>query len=257
LLFELINQKMLSKNRLKFLKSLQIKKFRQEEQLFLVEGEKIIKEVLQSDFVVHSLYCTPSFWQANEVLIKSQNLDYELVSENELAQAGTLVTNQNGLAVIRMKPNQAIIPQAQKFYLVLDGIQDPGNLGTIVRIADWYAVAGIICSEDTVEIYNPKVISASMASFLRVDLFYTNLKEYLVTHSKSTIYGALLNGENIHQASFSQGGLLVMGNESKGIRAELLPFIQHAVTIPRFGQAESLNVGVATAVILDNFKRVG
>jgi RNA methyltransferase, TrmH family len=248
---------MLSKNRIKFLKSLQIKKIRQTEQLFLVEGEKIIKELLQSDFGVHSLYCTQSFWQANQTLIKSQNIDYELVSETELAQAGTLVSNQNGLAVLRMKPNQIIVPQPQKFYLVLDGIQDPGNLGTIIRIADWYGISAVICSEDTVELYNPKVISASMASFLRVDLFYTNLKEYFVTHSKSAIYGALLNGENIHQVSFAKGGLLVMGNESKGIRPELLPFIQHAITIPRFGQAESLNVGIATAVILDNLKRIG
>jgi TrmH family RNA methyltransferase len=246
---------MLSKNRLKFLKSLQIKKFRQEEQLFLVEGEKILKEVLQSDFGLHSLYCTESFWTENHTLIKAQNLDYELVTENELAQAGTLVSNQSGLAVVKMKENQPIIPQANHWYLVLAGIQDPGNLGTIIRVADWYAIKAIICSEDTVEMYNPKVISASMASFLRVDLFYTNLEKYLTTHSQSGVYGALLNGENLHQTQFAKGGLLVMGNESKGIRAELLPLIRHKITIPKFGQAESLNVGVATAVILDNLRR--
>ncbi|MCU0446120.1 MAG: RNA methyltransferase [Microscillaceae bacterium] len=246
---------MLSKNRLKFLKSLQSKKNRQEEQLFLVEGEKILLEVLQSDFVIDSLYCTESFAQANQKLLKSTGIAYELATENDLAQAGTLVSNRGGLAVLKMKPNQTLAPQTQKLTLVLDGIQDPGNLGTIIRIADWYGISQIICSEDTVELYNPKVISASMASFLRVALFYTNLVKYLTTHSQSAIYGALLEGKNIHQTQFASAGLLLMGNESKGIRANLLPFIQYPITIPRFGQAESLNVGVATAVILDNWQR--
>jgi TrmH family RNA methyltransferase len=244
---------MLSKNRIKFLKSLQIKKIRQEQALFIVEGEKILTEVLQSSYPVEELYCTESFLQKYPHLIKS--IDYQLVKSEELVQAGTLQSNESGLMMLKMLPNHPIYPQKNEFALVLDGVQDPGNFGTIIRIADWYGLHKIICSEDTVEFYNPKVIAASMASFLRVEVFYTQLVSYLNSHQNIPIYGAVLAGENLHQTKFAQAGFIVLGNESKGIRAELMPLISHKITIPRFGQAESLNVGIAGAVILDNLRR--
>jgi len=142
--------------------------------------------------------------------------------------------------------------------LILDDIRDPGNLGTIIRIADWYGIKKIICSPDTTDVYNPKVIAASKGSFTRVNLFYTPLPEFLAQHAKDRdLLGAFLDGDSIYEHSFSaQGGYVVMGNESNGIGAEVETFITNRITIPRVGEAESLNVGIATAVMLDNLRRV-
>lgn len=141
------------------------------------------------------------------------------------------------------------------FDLVLDDIRDPGNLGTIIRLADWYGIKNIICSETTAEFYNPKVISASMGSIFRINLYRRDLKEFLSENKNRKIYGALLEGTNVHQVTFEADGLLVIGNESHGIQKELIPLISYTVTIPKIGHAESLNAAMATAIICDNVFR--
>ena len=153
-----------------------------------------------------------------------------------------------------MKPNNAISVSDQEFVLVLDDIRDPGNLGTIIRTADWYGIHKIVASVETADFYNPKVISATMGSFTRVSIFYTDLPQYL-SGIKHRIFGAFLNGKNIHEVSFAPGGLVVIGNESRGISATLNSYITDKITIPRYGEAESLNAAIATAIICDNLRR--
>ncbi len=149
------------------------------------------------------------------------------------------------------------LPAVGEYTLALDAVSDPGNLGTIIRVADWYGIRQVVCSLDTTDVYAPKVISASMGSFLRVRVTYTDLPTYFEQVS-GPIYGAVLDqGSNIHQRSAdTEGGIVVLGNELSGIRAELAPYISEYIHIPRFGQAESLNVGVAAAVICDNLRRI-
>jgi TrmH family RNA methyltransferase len=246
---------MLSKNRIKFLKSLHQKKQRYEAQAFLVEGEKSLSELLVSDFEILELFITDAFFQKFENNILSKAKTYAIVKNTELESAGSLQSQSAGIAVVRMPVNQAPIIREGEYVLVLDNIQDPGNLGTIVRLADWYDIRHIICSSDTVDIYNPKTISATMGSFTRVGLFYTDLMAFLQANTIS-VYGTLLAGTNLHQIHFEpQGGLIILGNEAHGISPHLLPYIHTKLTIPRIGQAESLNVAMATAVICDNLRR--
>jgi TrmH family RNA methyltransferase len=181
----------------------------------------------------------------------------EIVSADELSRVGTLESNNAAIAVVRTKENHPLLAESGEIVLVLDDVRDPGNLGTILRIADWYGIYKIICSRTTAEVYNPKVISASKGSFARVRWYYTDLVDYLQNRAdQQPVYGAFLGGENIHSMPFGQeGGYLVMGNEANGIHSELIPVLTQKITIPRFGGAESLNVGIATAVILDNWRR--
>jgi TrmH family RNA methyltransferase len=157
-----------------------------------------------------------------------------------------------------MRENKPIIADADEFVLVLDDIRDPGNLGTILRIADWYGIKKVICSETTVDFYNPKVVSASMGSFTRILVYYSEISEYFenIEKNKNTeIIGTFLNSENVHHFDFPSSGYIVLGNESNGIGSEVEKVITKKITIPRFGEAESLNVGIATAVVLDNLRR--
>ena len=244
---------MLSKKWLSLLKSLQIKKYRTIHQSFAVEGAKSVLELLQSDFEVQAVFGTADFYEKNKKLLEKQ--EFELVTEAELAKAGTFETNNACLAIATQQPNTPLKATENEFVLVADDLKDPGNLGTLLRIADWYGIRKIICSPETVDFYNPKVIAASMGSFTRIRAYYCPLPDYLPTTASTPVYGALLSGENVHRVLFADTGYLVVGNESKGISAELLPFLTTAVSIPRFGGAESLNVAVATAVILDNLRR--
>lgn len=245
---------MLSKNTLKFIKSLQQKKFRNEEQSFFVEGAKSVLELLESDFEVTHLLCTERFADANPILIRRFKGESYLVTEKTLETAGSLQTNDAALAVARMKENLPISVEDSEWILALDDVRDPGNLGTIVRIADWYGIKKIVMSPETADLYNPKVLQASMGSFTRIEFFYTDLEPFLAT-SHIPVYGAFLDGNSVYTSTFTKGGILVMGNESKGISARLGKTITHRITIPKFGNAESLNVAVATAVICDNIRR--
>jgi TrmH family RNA methyltransferase len=250
---------MLSKNVVKYLNSLQLKKYRQEHGSFLVEGAKSVVELLASDFEIEMLVATDAFYKENTQKFDKQPFRVEIATTDELSRVGTLQTNDAALAVVKTKSNDFLYAEKQEYVLVLDDIRDPGNLGTILRIADWYGITKIICSPTTTDWYNPKVIAASKGSFTRVKGYYTELDIYLEkvrsTDRGTRIYGTFLEGKNIHQTAFSETGYIVMGNESNGISPDVEAFITQKITIPRFGGAESLNVGIAAAVVLDNWRR--
>jgi len=238
---------MLSKSQINLLKSLQQKKFRREHGLFIVEGHKSITEFINSAYLVDVIYYSPSF--DSKVLKLSQKINFCEISVTELEKVSSLKTPQDALAIVKI-PEWPVLQNEQlkgKFSLVLDGIQDPGNMGTIIRIADWFGIDNIICSEDTVDAYNPKVVQACMGSLARVKVHYTLLTE-LLPEIKLPVFGALLDGENIYSTDFGKEGLIVMGNEGNGLRPDVQKLVSKAVTIPRIGKAESLNVAIATAL---------
>ena len=237
---------MLSKNELKYIQSLCQKKQRAQEGLFLAEGPKLARELLNSDYQVEKLYATEEWLAENKV-----DVEATVVTEIELGKMSTLQTPNEVLLMCRQKTDLGEPVFKNKVSIVLDGLQDPGNLGTIIRIADWFGISQIIASEDTVEFYNPKVIQSTMGSFIRVKCWYRNLTEIL-SSINMPIYGALLKGQSINQISPLKEGILLIGNQSNGIRETTLPFITKAVTIPRIGQAESLNAAVATGILLSH-----
>jgi len=245
---------MLSKSQINLLKSLQQKKFRREHGLFIVEGHKSITEFINSAYKTEAVYYTHSF--DSKVLKLSQKINFCEISVTELEKVSSLKTPQDALALINI-PKWPVLQHEQlkgKFSLVLDGIQDPGNMGTIIRIADWFAIGNIICSEDTVDAYNPKVVQACMGSLARVKVHYTSLTEFL-PEIKLPVFGALLDGENIYSTDFGKEGLIVMGNEGNGLRPEVQRMVNRAITIPRIGKAESLNVAIATALFCSEITR--
>jgi RNA methyltransferase, TrmH family len=243
---------MLTKAKIKFIKSLQVKKYRKQEQCFLVQGAKSVQELLTSDFEILFLAATP------EYLETFPNIKTEVIetSEKELSALSEFQTNESVLAVAKMRPNEPIQLQQGAFALVLDDIRDPGNLGTILRTGDWYGINTVIASAETADFYNPKVISASMGSFIRTNIFYTDLTTELSSY-KGRVFGAYLDGNNVHEEKFEGGGLILIGNEARGIAAELQRFVTDRITIPRYGHAESLNAAIATAIICDNIRRNG
>ena len=245
---------MITKNQIKYINSLQQKKFRLEHQSFVVEGAKSIIELLKSDFEIELLFLTQAFFEAYESLLQNLSIPHEIVEMQELEKAGSFSSNNAALAVVKTKENVELLINNQEFALILDDIRDPGNLGTIIRIADWYGIKKIICSTSTVDIYNPKVINSTMGSFTRISLYYTDLQGF-INNNKQNIYGTLLDGENIHKTIFADSGYIVIGNEANGISEEIQKLITHKITIPKFGGAESLNAGIATAVVLDNVFR--
>lgn len=245
---------MLSKSQINLLKSLQHKKFRREHGFFIVEGHKSIAEFIDSPYQIEAIYHTTTF--DSKVLKLSQKINFCEISVTELEKISSLKTPQEVLALIKT-PNWPALQHDQlkgKFSLVLDGIQDPGNMGTIIRIADWFGIANIICSDDTVDAYNPKVVQACMGSLARVKVHYTPLADFL-TKIKLPVFGALLDGENIYDTNFGQEGLVIMGNEGNGLRPEIAKLVSKAITIPRIGKAESLNVAIATALFCSEITR--
>ncbi len=251
---------------LKKIKELTEKKYRTETKLFLVEGEKNILELLRSDFEVVTLLGTVPFLN----IIRTEILSYEKehgpltcieATENTLVQTGTLLSNNTGIAVVRQKdaPSvEAVITSAQDtIVLILDDIRDPGNLGTIIRTADWYGVTHIVASNTTTDCYNPKVIGATMGSFTRMSLLYTDLDSLfeLIEPLSIPVLVSELAGLNTHTEVLPQHGFLLMGSESHGASKASRQHATHTVTIPRFGKAESLNVSVATGILLDTIRR--
>ncbi|MGC4023623.1 MAG: RNA methyltransferase [Cyclobacteriaceae bacterium] len=244
---------MVSKAKIKFVKSLQVKKYRKQEQSFLVEGAKSVQELLQSDFEVTWLAATEQYLDANSRLIDRKNVETAAANEDELKQLGSFQTNDAAVAIAKMKANS--LPNLTNQYgLVLDDIRDPGNLGTIIRTADWYGIKSIIASEETADFYNSKTISATMGSFCRMNIFYTNLSEFL-SSNRLPVYGAFMDGEDVHATKFEDAGLIAIGNESNGISAEVGKYVTQRITIPKVGEAESLNAAIATGIILDNVYR--
>ena len=237
----------LSKNEAKFIQSLCHKKHRQAEGLFIAEGVKLVEEIIKSNFLVKKIYATEK-WANGKVDLKDLLF---IVSEDDLAKISTLQTPNQVLALVEQPTNKPVIQFKNNISLVLDGIQDPGNFGTIIRIADWFGIDQLICSHDTVELYNPKVIQSTMGSFIRVNVVYENLPDVLKA-TQVPIYGALLKGESIYNIGKPKEAILMVGSEGKGIGEELLPMITNPITIPRIGGAESLNAAVATGILLSH-----
>lgn len=235
---------MLTAHTIKTIQSLDKKKYRQKYNLFLVEGNKIIKELPNSDYEIENLYSI----DPENITFKTKGI--EKILPNDLKKISFLQHPKDSVAVCKI-PESKILTDV-KIQLILDGIQDPGNLGTIIRLADWFGIEQIICSNDTVDVYNPKVIQATMGSFLRVNVFYTNLDEYLRDY-QYPILGTDMNGENIYETQFPERFSLVFGNEGNGIRPSTEDLISKMITIPRFGKSqstESLNVSMSAGIIL-------
>ncbi|HSH19155.1 MAG TPA: RNA methyltransferase [Draconibacterium sp.] len=252
---------MVSKNTIKLIKSLALKKIRIKENLFLVEGDKNVSEVLVSKFIVEKLFATSNFLAKNKLQLNKANLVIE-TTQQDINKASLLKNPQNSIALCRL-PELTNLPEKadSDLWIYLDDIQDPGNLGTIIRICDWFGIDYLFCSPKTADVFNPKVIQASMGSFCRVNVFYTPFEPIfrLAAKSNTAILGAFLVGENIYEHKLPSKALLVMGNEGNGISMEIENIIEKKIKIPEFNQnpvsAESLNVSVATAIICAEFKR--
>ena len=234
---------MITKNQIKFIKSLSLKKKRIKEQLFIAEGEKVVSELLRSDFEIKNIYATKE-WKVN-------NDNITQISNAELQRISNLKSPNKVLAVAQFKNHK--ITKHEGITLVLDEINDPGNLGTIIRMCDWFGVKQIICSKNTVDIFNPKVVQSAMGSAFRVKVNYTDLENYL-SDITTPIYGAFMDGKNLKEVKIPKSAHLVMGNEANGISAEINKLITDKVAIKNIGKsAESLNVAVATSILLHVF----
>ncbi len=240
---------MVSKNQIKLITSLQQKKYRAIHGLFIAEGVKVIQELLQSNFELHYLFQTESLFESVPNELKS------LISPTELSKLSALATANNCLAIFKIPAMNPIVENG--LIVVLDDIRDPGNLGTILRMCDWFGVDQLVCSKETVDLYNPKVVQATMGSISRVKVSYVDLVEWLA-QAKLPVYGAVMTGRNIYKEKFPIEAIIVLGNEANGISPAVEEVIKNRITIPRFGklqQTESLNVATATAILLSEFCR--
>lgn len=239
---------MLLKSEIKFIKSLSQKKHRLANHCFVVEGVKGIDEFLASDFRLKDLYTAAPIFE-------SPKAQTHYITEGELKKISTLKTPNTALAVFEMPKVKPI--NTNGFVAVLDDVRDPGNLGTIIRLCDWFGVTELVCSHETVDCFNAKVVQATMGSLSRVNISYTDIKRFLQT-SETTVYGTFMDGEDVYQAPLAEKGILVLGNEANGISKEVSKMVDKRIAIPRFGKlkaTESLNVATATAIFLSEFKR--
>jgi len=240
---------MVSKNQIKRITALQQKKYRYEQQLFFAEGVKVIGELLQSDFELEHLYATEDLFP--EIASPSKTI----ISEADLKKISALATPNNCLALFKIPQPQPITNNG--LIVALDNIRDPGNLGTIMRLCDWFGVEQLVCSHETVDIYNPKVVQATMGSLSRVAIHYVDLAAFL-SETKLPVFGTFMDGKNIYCEKLPDTGIVVFGNEANGISERIAKKVHKKIAIPRFGslqQTESLNVATATAIILSEFRR--
>lgn len=240
---------MVSKNQIKLITSLQQKKHRVANQLFFAEGIKVIQELVESNFELVHLYTTQNDFE------KVSNDQKTIISESDLKKITALATPNSCLAVFKIPAEKKIIQSG--LILALDSVRDPGNLGTILRLCDWFGIDQLICSKDAVDIYNPKVVQATMGSIARVNVNYVDL-ENVVSQTKLPVFGTFMDGINIYKTDLPQEGIIIMGNEANGISPELEKLTKNRIAIPRFGnlqKTESLNVATATAIILSEFRR--
>lgn len=240
---------MVSKNQIKLITSLQQKKQRLTNQLFFAEGIKVIQELVESNFELVHLYTTQNDF---EEVSKDKKT---IIQESDLKKISALATPNTCLAVFKIPAEKKLLESG--LIVALDSIRDPGNLGTILRLCDWFGIEQLICSKETVDIYNPKVVQATMGSIARVNVNYIDLESF-VSVTKLAVYGTFMDGTNIYKTNLPQEGIIVMGNEANGISPQLEKLIKNRLTIPRFGtlqKTESLNVATATAIILSEFKR--
>ncbi len=239
---------MLSKNQIKLITSLKQKKYRQQHQFFVAEGKKTINELLASNLQLHQLYTTTLDFDVLDDLVTQ-------ISNQELKKISFLKTPNNALAIFKMPEAKTI--DFEGLIVALDDVRDPGNLGTIIRLCDWFGVKDLLCSQETVDCYNPKVIQATMGSITRVNISYVDLESVLRDHRVET-FGAFMDGENVYDSDLPDKGVLVLGNEANGIHESVEAHITKRIAIPRFGdlqKTESLNVANAAAILLSEFRR--
>jgi TrmH family RNA methyltransferase len=235
----------ISKNQIKNITRLKQKKYRQQEGLFIAEGRKVIKEFLNSTFKLVDLFTTETFDVDQEVII----------SENELKKISCLTTPNKALAVFKIPEDLNL--QSDGLILALDSVRDPGNLGTIIRLCDWFGVDQLVCSQETVDCYNPKVVQATMGSLTRVAIHYVDLEDYL-QKADLPVFGAFMEGKDVYKSKMPKAGILILGNEANGISKAIEACVTDKISIPRFGAlqaTESLNVATAGAILLSEFRR--
>ncbi len=241
---------MVVKSELKLIKSLQQKKYRNEQGLFVIEGKKGLQELLSSSITPYKVYVSNAF----ELNMAYDNV--QLVSSKELQQM-TALKNPNGVLGVFHIPEPEPV-DFKDWIVLLDGIQDPGNLGTIIRLCDWFGIRNLVCSKDTVDCYNPKVLQATMGSISRVNIVYEDIVLFLENNSLP-VYGSFMNGASVYESELPKNGILIMGNEGNGISNEVKKLCSHTITIPQYGKetTESLNVGTASAILLNEIRRFG
>jgi len=240
---------MVSKNQIKLITSLQQKKYRFANQLFFAEGIKVVQELLESNFELDYLYTTQNDFE------EVSNAKKAIINESDLKKISALATPNTCLALFKIPTEKKI--NESGLILALDSIRDPGNLGTILRLCDWFGIGQLICSKDAVDIYNPKVVQATMGSIARVNVNYIDLVSF-IGQTKLPVFGTFMDGKNIYKSVLPQEGIIIMGNEANGISPEIEKLVQYKLAIPRFGnlqKTESLNVATATAIVLSEFRR--
>ncbi|WP_276165690.1 TrmH family RNA methyltransferase [Zobellia alginiliquefaciens] len=239
---------MVSKNQIKLVRSLHQKKYRNIHNLFVAEGIKVVRELVNSDFKVNSLYSSDS-----EINLGTPDV-IELVTEAELKKMSALTAPNKIIGVFEIPKNQK--PNFDGWVVVLDDIRDPGNLGTIIRLCDWFGVEHLVCSANTVDCYNPKTLQATMGSISRVNIGYTNLQTFL-QNAPVGVFGAFMEGDVVYGTDLPKSGILVLGNEANGVSKEIEALVTQKISIPQFGKntTESLNVATATAILLNEIKR--
>ncbi|MDC6349948.1 RNA methyltransferase [Zeaxanthinibacter sp. PT1] len=239
---------MVAKSEIKFIKSLQLKKNRMQHGLFVAEGVKMVQDLLDSGLRVHSVYAT------EEGIFSGTQEEITLISASDLKRMSSLRSPNKGLAVFYMHGEDS--PGYEGWNIVLDDVQDPGNLGTIIRLCDWFGIRNLVCSRETVDCYNPKVLQATMGSIARVNISYTDLSEYLAA-ANCPVYGSYMAATPVYSSEFNANGILVMGNEAHGISENVARFLTDKISIPSApgSGAESLNVATATAILLYELKR--
>ena len=248
---------MLSHNQIKYINSLKIKKFRQQHGTFIVEGEKGVSELLSGSLSVVKVFALADWLDKNESVLKKNSIELQDITADELKKISDLITPNQVLAIAEIPDITLPEPgELTGITLALDGIRDPGNMGTMIRTADWFGIKRIVCSSDSVDMYNPKVIQATMGSFGRVSVFYTDLIPFFkALPAHVPVYGALLEGPDITNITFTRPGIILIGSESHGISAELISYVNNPLHIPRFSltgadnQAESLNASIANGII--------
>jgi len=240
----------LSKSKIKYIKSLQLKKNRMQDGKFIVEGNKSVREFLVSDYIVEEIIGTTDFYESIDQGILCGTLYH--ANAKTLATLGSLKSNNAVLAIVKIKHEGTIGLDSDSIMLAVDRVNDPGNLGTIIRIADWYGIKNLLLSKDSVDMYNPKVVSATKGSLTRVNIHYGDLISFF-REFKGPILAADLQGEPLNKVEPVKSGIILMGSESHGIDHDLEPFIVQKITIPRKGGAESLNLAVATGIICQHF----
>lgn len=253
---------MLSKNKIKFIQSLRLKKGREAENLFIAEGSKLVTDLLNSNFKIHSVFATGD-WLDSQKIPQPTGLETNFVSADELKKISSLSTPNQVLAIVHIPEFVFHLSELQNnLTLVLDDISDPGNLGTIIRIADWFGISQVLCSNDSVDVFNPKVVQATMGAIIRVKIHYLDLESFFrenAANAQLPVYGTFLEGDNVFETSLNHSGFIIMGNEAHGIAGHLQKYITQKLYIPNYplGQAtcESLNVSAATAIVCAEFRR--